>query len=107
MFTPPAVRRTSDRMSSGVECSSLSTASSTSWRCGVSRYPRALRSLCQSVVATRPVYEAPHPAPHNPATCADGDLVRVRPDTSEPRHAAPGLSTLGKRDSLEEGDAVV
>ncbi len=37
MFTPEAVLRTSQRMSSGVACSSASTASRTSWRCGVSR----------------------------------------------------------------------
>src|SRR5215470_15521679 len=50
MLTPLAVCCTSAQISSGVACSSLVTASSTSWRWGVTRYPRARSSLSHACV---------------------------------------------------------
>src|SRR5438105_1145387 len=46
MFTPWAVRCTSAQISSGVLCGIELTASRTSWRWGVTRYPLARSSSC-------------------------------------------------------------
>src|SRR5262245_22364572 len=48
MLTAADVCRTFAKISSGVACPSVCTASSTSCRCGVSRWPRDLSMRCQS-----------------------------------------------------------
>src|SRR4051812_19750683 len=59
MLTPLAVLRTAAAISSGVAWPRVPTASRTSWRCGVSRYPRDRSSDCQSSAAgtERPMRE--------------------------------------------------
>src|SRR5687767_4708426 len=104
MLTPDAVFLTSTRMSSGVACSRVSTASSTSCRCGVSRYPRCRRSLFQSVPsALLPVLLRVLTTPESLELLEEGDPV-VRHVVRE--GLGPAFDVLRGHDLLELGGHV-